>query len=104
MGIDLTQLIVLWPINYCQDPRTLNAIQTTITVLSEISVGPKFTLGACTPWTHLAETFLYPKRVLYHMKAYTVRLFGPKDQSFRNKSGKAQSIRTEFGVRGHVKG
>jgi len=28
MGIDLTQLIVLWPINYCQDPRTLNAIQT----------------------------------------------------------------------------
>ena len=33
MGIDLTQLIVLWPINYCQDPRTLNVIQTTITVL-----------------------------------------------------------------------
>jgi len=33
MGIDLTQLIVLWPINYCQDPRTLNAIQTTITQL-----------------------------------------------------------------------
>ena len=32
MGIDLTQLIVLWPINYCQDPRTLNAIQTTITI------------------------------------------------------------------------
>ena len=32
MGIDLTQPIVLWPINYCQDPRTLNAIQTTITI------------------------------------------------------------------------
>ena len=34
MGIDLTQLIALWPINYCQDPRTLNAIQTTITALN----------------------------------------------------------------------
>jgi len=34
----LTQLIVLWPINYCQDPRTLNVIQTTITVLSLTTV------------------------------------------------------------------
>ena len=34
MGIDWTQLIALGPINYCQDPRTLNAIQTTITVFA----------------------------------------------------------------------
>ena len=31
-------------------------------------------------------------------------LFGPKSQSFRNKSGKAQPIRTKFGIRGNVKG
>ena len=31
-------------------------------------------------------------------------LFGPKNQSFRNNSGKAQPIRTKFGTRGHVKG
>ena len=29
--------------------------------------------------------------------------FGPKKQSFRNKSGKTQPIRTKFGVRGQVK-
>ena len=29
---------------------------------------------------------------------------GPKNQSFRNESGKAQLIRTKFGIRGHVKG
>ena len=31
-------------------------------------------------------------------------LFGPKNQSFWNKSGKAQPIRTKFGLRGPVKG
>jgi len=31
-------------------------------------------------------------------------LFGPKNQSFRNKSGKTQSIWTKFGIRGQVKG
>jgi len=31
-------------------------------------------------------------------------LFGPKSQSFRNKSGKTQPIRTKFGIRGNVKG
>jgi len=31
-------------------------------------------------------------------------LFGPKNQSFRNKSGKTQTIRIKFGIRGHVKG
>jgi len=31
-------------------------------------------------------------------------LFGPKNQSFRNKSGKTQPIRTKFGIRGQVKG
>jgi len=31
-------------------------------------------------------------------------LFGPKNQSFRNKSGKTQPIRTKFGLRGYVKG
>jgi len=31
-------------------------------------------------------------------------LFGLKNQSFRNKSGKAQPIRTKFGIRSHVKG
>ena len=31
-------------------------------------------------------------------------LFGPKNQSFRNKSGKTQPIRTKFGTRGQVKG
>jgi len=29
---------------------------------------------------------------------------GLKNQSFRNKSGKAQPIRTKFGIHGHVKG
>ena len=38
------------------------------------------------------------------LKAYTLYwLFGPKNQSFRNKSGKAQPIRTKLGIRGHVK-
>ena len=32
MGIDLTQLIVLWPINYRQDPRTPNTIPFTVTL------------------------------------------------------------------------
>ena len=43
MGIDLTQPIVLWPINYCQDPRTLNTILFTITLLygeEELSCHP----------------------------------------------------------------
>ena len=31
-------------------------------------------------------------------------LFGPKNQAFRNKSGKTQPIRTKFGIHGHVKG
>ena len=31
-------------------------------------------------------------------------LFGPKNQCFRNKSGKAYPIQTKFGIRGHVKG
>jgi len=30
-------------------------------------------------------------------------LFGPNNQSFRNKSGKTQPIRTKFDVRGRVK-
>ena len=31
-------------------------------------------------------------------------LFGPKNQSLRNKFGKMQPIRTKFGIHGHVKG
>jgi len=31
-------------------------------------------------------------------------VFGSKNQSFRNKSGKTQPIQTKFDVRGHVKG
>jgi len=31
-------------------------------------------------------------------------LFGPKNPSFRNKSGKTQPIRTKFGIRGQVNG
>jgi len=30
-------------------------------------------------------------------------LFGPKNQSFRNKSGKTQPIRIKFGIRRHIK-
>jgi len=33
-----------------------------------------------------------------------VLTFWAENQSFRNKSGKAQSIRTKFGIRGHVEG
>ena len=43
--------------------------------------------------------------VYCRLKAYILYwLFGPKNQSFRNKSGKTQPIRTEFGIRGQVKG
>ena len=38
------------------------------------------------------------------LKAYCNYFWGRKNQSFRNKSGKAQPIRTKFGIRGHVKG
>jgi len=31
-------------------------------------------------------------------------LFGTENQSFRDKSGTTQPIRTKFGIRGHVKG
>jgi len=31
-------------------------------------------------------------------------LFGPKNQSFQNKSGKTQPIRTKFGIHGYLKG
>ena len=31
-------------------------------------------------------------------------LFGPKNQSFRNKSGKTQPIRTKFGIRAQING
>jgi len=60
MGIDLTQLIVLWPINYCQDPRTLNAIQTTITISCkrhERHYSPRSN-WYLTMWTILQETQL----------------------------------------------
>jgi len=37
-------------------------------IVSAISGSPKFTLGGpALPGRHLAEQFLYPKRVLYHM-------------------------------------
>jgi len=36
-------------------------------LLYEILGGPKFTLGAYAPWMPLAETFLYPKRVLHNI-------------------------------------
>ena len=35
---------------------------------------------------------------------YCIDFLGRKNQSFRNKSGKTQLIRTKFGIRGHVKG
>jgi len=35
---------------------------------------------------------------------YCIDFLGRKNQSFRNKSGKTQPIRTKFGVRGHVNG
>ena len=38
------------------------------------------------------------------LAAESLLLLGPQNQSFRNKSGKTQAIRTKFGVRGHVKG
>jgi len=38
------------------------------------------------------------------LKSILYWLFGPKNQSFRNKSGKTQPIRTKFGIRGQVKG
>jgi len=39
------------------------------------------------------------------LKAYIVLTFwAKKNQSFHNKSGKAQPIRTKFGIHGHVKG
>jgi len=41
------------------------------------------------------------------LKAYIVLTFWAKkskNQSFRNKSGKTQPIRTKFGIRGHVEG
>ena len=41
------------------------------------------------------------KNLKYCVKAYW--LFGPKNQSFRNKSGKTQPIRTKFGIRGEVR-
>ena len=34
---------------------------------------------------------------------YCIDLFGPKNQSFRNKSGKTQPIRTKFGIREQIK-
>ena len=38
------------------------------------------------------------------LKAYIVLTFWAENQSFRNKSGKAQPIRTKFDIPGHVKG
>jgi len=38
------------------------------------------------------------------LSLYCMDFFWPKNQSFRNKSGKTQPIRTKFGIRGHVKG
>jgi len=38
------------------------------------------------------------------LKSYIVLTFLAKNQSFRNKYGKTQPIRTKFGIRGQVKG
>ena len=52
----------------------------------------------CLLWLALQSFFFVRwKPILYW-------LFGPKNQSFRNKSGKTQPIRTKFGTGGHVKG
>jgi len=40
--------------------------------------GPKFTLGAPAPTgRHLAETLLYPKRVLYHICVFNFNFLAP---------------------------
>ena len=42
-------------------------------VVSEISGGPKFTLGGpAPPGHHLAEKLSYPKRVLYHTLSHLI--------------------------------
>ena len=42
--------------------------------------------------------------LLYGWKPILYWLFEPKNQSFRNKSGKTQPILSKFGIRGQVKG
>jgi len=49
-----------------------------------------------TSWRYINSTIAGWKPI--------VLTFGPKNQPFRNKSGKTQPIRTKFGIRGHVKG
>jgi len=41
---------------------------------------------------------------LLSLDSWKPYFWGPKNQSFRNKSGKAQLIRAKFGIHGHVKG
>jgi len=49
------------------------------------------------------EIWLGVTRCHGRLKAYLIYLVA-KNQSFRNKSRKAQPIRAKFGARGHVKG
>ena len=60
-----------------------------------------WTLAMALPWwqhhKHCLGIVVAWKPILYW-------LFVTKNQSFRNKSGKPQPIRTKFGIHGHVKG
>jgi len=78
---------VQWPQNFrwltashdlCDSCPTLSSVSISVTLFS-------------------ARCWLKAYKLLYW-------LFGPKNPSFRNKSGKTQPIRTKFGTRGHVKG
>ena len=66
--------------------------------------------GPCAPWTPPSGKVFVPKAsTLPHLKAeslYCNYFWSRKNQSFRNKSGIAQPIRTKFGIaiRGQVKG
>ena len=54
-----------------------------------------------------ADTFAVPCTVDFLVVSWKPILYwlsGPKNQSFRNKSGKTQPIRTKFDIRGRVKG
>ena len=51
----------------------------------------------------LYETRLF-LRMIVGWKPILYWLFGPKNQSFQNKSGKTQPMRTKFGTRGQVEG
>ena len=57
----------------------------------------RYTVTKSQPFRNFTMNLLLAESLLHW-------LFGPKNQSFRNKSGKMQLIRTKFSIRGHVKG